>query len=180
MISSRDGRLCCFVLVWGSPHTTVQSAGQLPVRVHIRCANRFAYATSKAAVVGASSPIFSPLTSALPLRLRRRARGQSGVWRVLGFCVWFGRKGETGVNQDGRSAATSVLHFCPKVFVNDAAPTSAGLTKSVALDFVSHQIRCNCVCPGTVDVRLFEPARCSSLCVAELECHGLASRCDTA
>jgi NAD(P)-dependent dehydrogenase (short-subunit alcohol dehydrogenase family) len=46
---------------------------------------------------------------------------------------------------------------------------SSGLTKSVALDFVSHQIRCNCVCPGTVDVRLFEHARCSSLCVAELE-----------
>jgi 2-keto-3-deoxy-L-fuconate dehydrogenase len=26
-----------------------------------------------------------------------------------------------------------------------------GLTKSVALDFISKGIRCNCICPGTVE-----------------------------
>jgi 2-keto-3-deoxy-L-fuconate dehydrogenase len=50
------------------------------------------------------------------------------------------------------SSAASTLRAAPNRFVY--ATTKAGvigLTKAVAVDFVGAGIRCNCICPGTVD-----------------------------
>ncbi len=49
------------------------------------------------------------------------------------------------------SVASSVLGI-PNRFVYGASKAAViGLTKSVAKDFVTRGIRCNCICPGTVD-----------------------------
>jgi 2-keto-3-deoxy-L-fuconate dehydrogenase len=50
------------------------------------------------------------------------------------------------------SSAASTIRAAPNRFVY--ATTKAGvigLTKAVAVDFVARGIRCNCICPGTVD-----------------------------
>jgi 2-keto-3-deoxy-L-fuconate dehydrogenase len=40
----------------------------------------------------------------------------------------------------------------PNRFVYGASKAAViGLTKSVAADYVMHRVRCNCICPGTVD-----------------------------
>ena len=49
------------------------------------------------------------------------------------------------------SAASSVLG-APNRFVYGATKAAViGLTKSVAVDFVKQGVRCNCICPGTVE-----------------------------
>ncbi len=55
------------------------------------------------------------------------------------------------------SSAASTIRGAPNRFVY--ATTKAGvigLTKSVAIDFVGRGIRCNCICPGTVDTPSLE------------------------
>jgi len=55
------------------------------------------------------------------------------------------------------SSAASTIRGAPNRFVY--ATTKAGvigLTKSVAIDFVSRGIRCNCICPGTVETPSLE------------------------
>jgi 2-keto-3-deoxy-L-fuconate dehydrogenase len=55
------------------------------------------------------------------------------------------------------SSAASTIRAAPNRFVY--ATTKAGvigLTKSVAIDFVARGIRCNCICPGTVDTPSLE------------------------
>lgn len=84
-------------------------------------------------------------------------------------CCSLNAQAGRGVVVNMSSVASSVKGVPNRFAYATSKAAVVGLTKSVALDFVSHQIRCNCVCPGTVDVCLFEHARCSSLCVAELE-----------
>jgi 2-keto-3-deoxy-L-fuconate dehydrogenase len=55
-----------------------------------------------------------------------------------------------GVIINMASVASSVKGI-PNRFIYSASKAAVvGLTKSVAIDFVKHNIRCNCICPGTV------------------------------
>jgi 2-keto-3-deoxy-L-fuconate dehydrogenase len=62
----------------------------------------------------------------------------------------------------------------PNRFVYGASKAAVvGLTKGVAADFVSHGIRCNAICPGTVDspslaARITAQARVSGKSEAEV------------
>ncbi len=50
------------------------------------------------------------------------------------------------------ASVASSLRGLPNRFVYGASKAAViGLTKSIAADFVKQGIRCNCVCPGTVD-----------------------------
>ena len=49
------------------------------------------------------------------------------------------------------SVASSVLGVANRFVYSTTKAAVIGLTKSVAKDFVNKGIRCNCICPGTVD-----------------------------
>jgi NAD(P)-dependent dehydrogenase (short-subunit alcohol dehydrogenase family) len=52
------------------------------------------------------------------------------------------------------SSVASSLKGVPNRFVYCASKAAVlGLTKSVAADFVKYKVRCNAICPGTVQVR---------------------------
>ena len=50
------------------------------------------------------------------------------------------------------SSVASSLKGVPNRFVYTASKAAViGMTKSVAIDFITKGLRCNCICPGTVD-----------------------------
>ncbi len=50
------------------------------------------------------------------------------------------------------SSVVSSVKGVPNRFVYGASKAAViGMTKSVAIDFITRGIRCNCICPGTVD-----------------------------
>ena len=49
------------------------------------------------------------------------------------------------------SAASSVIGAPNRFIYGTTKAAVVGLTKSVAVDYVSRGIRCNCICPGTVE-----------------------------
>lgn len=49
------------------------------------------------------------------------------------------------------SAAGSVIGAPKRMIYGTSKAAVVGLTKSVAVDFVKQGIRCNCICPGTVE-----------------------------
>ena len=49
------------------------------------------------------------------------------------------------------SVVSSVLAAPDRFIYGTTKAAVVGLTKSVARDYVSKGIRCNCICPGTVD-----------------------------
>ena len=50
------------------------------------------------------------------------------------------------------SSAAGVFKAAPNRYVSGATKAAvAALTRSVAVDFISQGIRCNCICPGTIE-----------------------------
>lgn len=49
------------------------------------------------------------------------------------------------------SVASSILGAPNRFIYGTTKAAVIGLTKSIAVDFVTRDIRCNCICPGTVD-----------------------------
>jgi 2-keto-3-deoxy-L-fuconate dehydrogenase len=72
-------------------------------------------------------------------------------WKVIQAALpgMLGKSGGAIVNM--ASAAGSVKGVANRFCYGTTKAAVVGLTKSVAADFVTRGIRCNCVCPGTVD-----------------------------
>ena len=73
------------------------------------------------------------------------------MWRVMRAALpgMVARGGGSVVNM---SSACSSVKGAPNRFLYGTTKAAVvGLTKSVATDYVSKGIRCNCICPGTVD-----------------------------
>lgn len=72
-------------------------------------------------------------------------------WKVIQAALpgMLGKGGGAIVNM--ASAAGSVKGVANRFCYGTTKAAVVGLTKSVAADFVAKGIRCNCVCPGTVD-----------------------------
>lgn len=50
------------------------------------------------------------------------------------------------------ASAAGVLKAAPNRYVYSATKAAvAALTRAVAVDFIAHGIRCNCICPGTIE-----------------------------
>ena len=49
------------------------------------------------------------------------------------------------------SMASSIKGFRNRLLYGTTKAAVIGFTKAMAADFVDQQIRCNCICPGTVD-----------------------------
>jgi len=49
------------------------------------------------------------------------------------------------------SACSSVIGAPNRFIYGTTKAAVIGLTKSVAVDYISHGVRCNCICPGTVE-----------------------------
>ncbi len=73
------------------------------------------------------------------------------MWRTARAALpgMVGRGGGSVVNM---SSACSSVKGAPNRFLYGTTKAAViGLTKSIAVDYVSKGIRCNCLCPGTVD-----------------------------
>ncbi len=72
-------------------------------------------------------------------------------WKVIQAALpgMLGKGGGAIVNM--ASAAGSVKGVANRFCYGTTKAAVVGLTKSVAADFVTKGVRCNCVCPGTVD-----------------------------
>ncbi|MCI0752531.1 SDR family oxidoreductase [Teichococcus vastitatis] len=72
-------------------------------------------------------------------------------WKVMRAVLpgMLGRGGGAIVNM--ASAAGSVKGVANRFVYGTTKAAVVGMTKSVAADYVAKGIRCNCVCPGTVD-----------------------------
>jgi 2-keto-3-deoxy-L-fuconate dehydrogenase len=73
------------------------------------------------------------------------------MWRTIQAALpgMVARGGGSIVNM--ASAASSVKGVANRFVYGTTKAAVVGLTKSVAADYVAKGIRCNCVCPGTVD-----------------------------
>lgn len=73
------------------------------------------------------------------------------MWRTIRAALpgMLSRGGGAIVNMS--SAASSVKGVANRFVYGTSKAAVVGLTKSVAADYVAKGIRCNCVCPGTVD-----------------------------
>ena len=65
--------------------------------------------------------------------------------------TYMGGTGGGGAIVNIASVVSSVLAAPDRFIYATTKAAVVGLTKSVARDYVSKGIRCNCICPGTVD-----------------------------
>jgi 2-keto-3-deoxy-L-fuconate dehydrogenase len=79
---------------------------------------------------------------------RLNARAQ---WKAIQAALpgMLGRGGGSIINM--ASVASSVAGVANRFVYSASKAAVIGLTKSVAMDYVTKGIRCNCICPGTVD-----------------------------
>ncbi len=82
---------------------------------------------------------------AFDLNVRSMAR------TIRAFLPGMLERGRGGSIINMASAASSVKGVTNRFVYGTTKAAVIGLTKSVAADFVARGIRCNCICPGTVD-----------------------------
>lgn len=82
---------------------------------------------------------------AFDLNVRSMAR------MIRAFLPGMLERGRGGSIVNMASAASSVKGVANRFVYGTTKTAIVGLTKSVAADFVAQGIRCNCICPGTVD-----------------------------
>jgi 2-keto-3-deoxy-L-fuconate dehydrogenase len=82
---------------------------------------------------------------AFDLNVRSMAR------MIRAFLPGMLERGRGGSIVNMASAASSVKGVANRFVYGTTKAAIVGLTKSVAADFVAQGIRCNCICPGTVD-----------------------------
>ncbi|KGL78932.1 3-hydroxybutyrate dehydrogenase type 2 [Tinamus guttatus] len=69
--------------------------------------------------------------------------------KASGPCIMIKQKSGNIINMS--SVASSIKGVVNRCVYSTSKAAVIGLTKSVAADFIEQGIRCNCVCPGTVD-----------------------------
>ena len=84
------------------------------------------------------------LSSAIDLNVRPMVNAIKTVIPIM-------QKKKAGSIINIASVASSILGVADRFVYSTTKAAVIGLTKSVAKDFVSTGIRCNCICPGTVD-----------------------------
>ena len=84
------------------------------------------------------------LSSAIDLNVRPMVNAIKTVIPIM-------QKKESGSIINIASVASSILGVADRFVYSTTKAAVIGLTKSVAKDFVSTGIRCNCICPATVD-----------------------------
>ena len=73
------------------------------------------------------------------------------MWKMMKAAIPGMLEGNGGSIINMSSAASSVIG-APNRFVYGASKAAViGMTKSVATDYITNGIRCNCICPGTVE-----------------------------
>ncbi len=74
------------------------------------------------------------------------------MWRAIrAFLPGMLERGRGGAIVNMASAASSVKGVANRFVYGTTKAAIIGLTRSVAADYVTRGIRCNCICPGTVD-----------------------------
>lgn len=73
------------------------------------------------------------------------------MWRTIRAALpgMLERGGESIINMS--SACSSVIGAPNRFIYGTTKAAVIGMTKSVAVDYIGQKIRCNCICPGTVE-----------------------------
>ena len=103
---------------------------------------------------------------------------RSMFWTIRAFLPGMLAKG-SGSIVNMSSAASSVKGAALRCIYGTTKAAVVGLTKSVAVDYVSKGVRCNAICPGTVESpslrdRIAAQAQASGLSLAEVEAQFVA------
>lgn len=73
------------------------------------------------------------------------------MWRMIKAALPGMLEGEGGSIVNMSSACSSIIGAPNRFIYGTTKAAVIGMTKSVALDYITQGIRCNCICPGTVE-----------------------------